>query len=85
MSGVKELIESPSSVLGFTVSPVILKLVKAAYYVFPNLSLFNIKLQAAHDLPVSASYVAWAVVYGVVYICLSITLAALIFRKKEFP
>ncbi len=84
-SGVKALVESPSSVLGLGVSPVTLKLVQAAYYLFPNLSLFNIKLQAAHDLPVSTSYVAWTVFYGVIYISLSITLAALVFRKKEFP
>jgi len=85
ISGVKALIESPPQALGFTVSPVTMKLVQAAYYLFPNLSLFNIKLQAAHDLPVATSYVVWTVLYGVVYICLAITLAALIFRKKEFP
>jgi ABC-type transport system involved in multi-copper enzyme maturation permease subunit len=84
-SGVKALVESPSSVLGFGVSPVTIKLVQAAYYLFPNLSLFNIKLQAAHDLPVSAQYITWTIIYGMVYTCLSITLAALIFRKKEFP
>jgi ABC-type transport system involved in multi-copper enzyme maturation permease subunit len=85
ISGVKALVETPSEVLGFGVSPVTVTLVRVAYYLFPNLSLFNIKLQAAHDLPVSTSYVAWTVLYGVVYICLSITLAAIIFRKKEFP
>jgi ABC-type transport system involved in multi-copper enzyme maturation permease subunit len=85
ISGVKALIESPPGVLGFDVSPVTTKLVQVAYYLFPNLSLFDIKLQAAHNLPISTSYVAWTVVYGVVYICLSITLAAIFFRKKEFP
>ncbi len=85
ISGVKSLVESPAEVVGFTVSPVTVKLIQAAYYLFPNLSLFNIKLQAAHDLTVTTSYVMWTVLYGVVYICLSITLAALIFRKKEFP
>ncbi len=84
-SGVKALVESPSSIVGLGVSPVTVKLVQAAYYLFPNLSLFNIKLQAAHDLPVSTSYVAWTVLYGVIYICMSITIAALVFRKKEFP
>jgi ABC-type transport system involved in multi-copper enzyme maturation permease subunit len=85
VSGVKALIESSSPTLGFGFSPVTLKMVQAAYYLFPNLSLFDIKLQAAHDLPVSVSYVAWTTLYGVVYIVLSITLAALFFRKKEFP
>jgi hypothetical protein len=49
------------------------------------LSLFNIKLQAAHGLPISASYIAWTVAYGLIYSGLAIGLAALIFRKKEFP
>jgi ABC-type transport system involved in multi-copper enzyme maturation permease subunit len=85
LSGVKALLESPSYEIGYSVSPVTVKMVTAAYYLFPNLSLFDIKLQAAHALTVSSSFVMWTVAYGLVYITLSITLAALIFRKKEFP
>ncbi len=85
LSGVKALVESPPQELGFTVSPVTMKMIQAAYYFFPNLSLFDIKLQASHALPVSPSYVLWTVLYGIVYITLSITLAAIIFGKKEFP
>ena len=85
ISGVKALVESSPQEIGITVSPVTLKMVKAAYYLFPNLSLFDIKLQAAHALTVTSSFVMWTVVYGLVYIALAITLAALIFRKKEFP
>jgi ABC-type transport system involved in multi-copper enzyme maturation permease subunit len=85
LSGVKALLESPSQEIGFSVSTVTVKIVTAAYYLFPNLALFDIKLQAAHALEISSSFVIWTVVYGLVYITLSITLAALIFRKKEFP
>ena len=85
LNGVKALVESPVQEIGFVVSPMTVKLVKIAYYIFPNLSLFDIKLQAAHALAVSASFVVWTIVYGIVYITISITLAALIFRKKEFP
>ncbi len=85
MSGVKALIESSPKDLGFTISPVTSKMIQVAYYIFPNLSLFNIKLQAAHGISVPASFIAWSVMYGLVYIALTITLAALIFRKKEFP
>ena len=85
LSTVKALVESPSSVLGFEVSPLTVKVVQAAYYIFPNFSLFNIKLQVAHGIPISASYIVWTALYGLVYIGLAITLAALIFRKKEFP
>lgn len=85
LSGVKALLESQSYESGYSVSPTTIKIVTAAYYVFPNFSLFDIKLQAAHALPISSSFILWTVLYGLVYIVLSITLAALIFQKKEFP
>ncbi len=85
LSGVKALVESSPQEIGFTVSPITVKIIHAAYYLFPNLSLFDIKLQAAHALPVSLSFLTWTFLYGLVYITVTITLAALIFRKKEFP
>lgn len=85
LNGVKALVESSQQEIGFTVSPVTVKMIQAAYYIFPNLSLFDVKLQAAHGLTVSSSFVAWTVLYGLVYIILSIALSALIFSKKEFP
>jgi ABC-type transport system involved in multi-copper enzyme maturation permease subunit len=84
LSDVKALIEN-SQIVGIEISKVTIKLVQVAYYVFPNLSLFDIKMQAAHNLSIPASYIFWIVSYGLVYTCLVITLAALVFRKKEFP
>jgi len=84
LNDVKALVEAPQAV-GITVSPVTVKVVQTAYYIFPNLSFFDIKTQAAHGLPVSPSYIIGVVGYGVVYITIVMTLAGLIFRKKEFP
>ncbi|MSN26211.1 MAG: ABC transporter permease subunit [Geobacter sp.] len=84
LNDVKALVEAPQSV-GITVSPVTVKIVQAAYYVFPNLSLFDIKLQAAHGLPVPVTYVIGIVAYTMVYSVIVMTMACLIFRKKEFP
>lgn len=84
ISDVKALVEAPQAV-GIQVSPITVKVVQIAYYIFPNLSIFDIKLQAAHGLPISLSYVFWAVSYGVVYTCLTIILASIIFRRREFP
>ncbi len=84
ISDVKALVDAPESV-GIHVSPAATKLVHAAYYLFPNLSLFDIKTQAAHALAVPLSYVFSTLAYGVVYTCLAITVAALIFRRREFP
>lgn len=84
LGDVKALIEN-AQVIGIQVSPITTKVIQTAYYVFPNLSFFDIKMQAAHGLSIPASYVFWIVSYGLLYTCLVIALAALVFRKKEFP
>jgi hypothetical protein len=61
------------------------KVVQTAYYLFPNLSFFDIKTQVAHGIYVPSSTIAWTIVYGVVYTGMAITAASLIFRKREFP
>jgi ABC-type transport system involved in multi-copper enzyme maturation permease subunit len=81
---VKALVESPEAVSAHA-SPVVVKLVQIAYYLFPNLSIFDIKTQAAHDLAIAPSYILWAILYGVVYTSLVVACAALIFRRREFP
>lgn len=81
---VKALIASPAAT-SIHPSPVTVKLVQIAYYLFPNLSVFDIKTQAAHNLPVAPSYILWAVLYGAVYTSLAVACAALIFRRREFP
>ena len=84
LSDVKELVEAPQAV-GIHVSSATVKLVQIAYYLFPNLSIFNIKTQAAHALSISLSYIFWTVVYGLVYTALAITGASILFRRREFP
>jgi len=84
LNDVKALVETPQAV-GITVSPVTVKVVQIVYYVFPNLSLFDIKTQAAHGLPVSATYVIGMVSYSLLYSAIVLALACMIFNKKEFP
>ena len=84
LNDVKALVEGPSAA-GIVPSPVIVKLVQTAYYLFPNLSLFDIKTQAAHSLPLAPSYIFWTAIYGLVYTVLVISAAAFLFRKKELP
>lgn len=84
LNDVKALVDAPKA-FEISISPVMSALVKGAYYLLPNLSFFDIKLQAAHGLAVSPSYIGWVTVYGVVYTTIVISLAAIIFRKKEFP
>lgn len=84
MHEVKKLVEAPQAV-GIHVSPVTVKVVQAAYYLFPNLSFFNIKTQAAHGLTLSTASICWTVAYGLAYTCLAITIACFIFSRREFP
>lgn len=84
LNDVKALVEAPQAV-GITVSPITVKIVQAAYYIFPNLSFFDIKTQAAHGLTVPASYIIGIVAYSAVYSSLALALACFIFRKREFP
>jgi ABC-type transport system involved in multi-copper enzyme maturation permease subunit len=59
------------------------KMLETAYYVIPNLSNFNIRAEAANDVPVDAFYVGWASAYGVVYAGIFLILAALAFENKD--
>ena len=84
VADVKALIEM-SVAKGEAVSALTLKVVQFAYYAFPNLSLFDLKIQAAHNLPVAPEYLLWAFIYFFVYTGLIVSLAALIFKRREFP
>jgi Cu-processing system permease protein len=83
LTDVKALVEAPQTV-GIKVSSITVKAVQAAYYIFPNLSFFDIKTQAAHGISIPISSSIWTVLYGLIYTSLCITIAALVFRKKEF-
>lgn len=84
LNDVKALVEAPQAV-GITVSPLTVKVVRAAYYVFPNLSLFDIKAQVAHGLALPMTYILGVIAYAVLYTSIVIIVACIIFRKKEFP
>jgi len=60
-------------------------LVDVAYYVFPNLSAFDLKTQAAYGLSVSASYILWTLLYALFYSTIAVTIGTLAFRRREFP
>jgi len=56
-----------------------------AYYIFPNISAFDLKTQAAHGLSISPSYIIWTALYAVFYIFIALSIGALAFRRREFP
>jgi len=58
-------------------------LLRAVYYIVPNLSNFNIRAEAANGIDVAFSYAAWAIVYGTVYTAMLLVLASLAFEEKD--
>lgn len=78
------LIETSGKV-GIDPSPLVRGLVKGAYYLFPNFSLFDLKMQAAHGLSVSSGYVLTVFSYWLVYTFLALVGAILLFSRREFP
>lgn len=53
-------------------------------WIFPNLSLFDFKTEAAYGLAVSAGDLTWIMVYGLSYITLLIFFTSFFFNRKEF-
>lgn len=81
--GVRSLLTS--GIEAQTVSPLLSTLVNIAYYVFPNLSAFDLKTQAAHGLPVNAAYMFWTALYALFYMTAVVAAGTLFFRRREFP
>lgn len=80
---VKGLLESKME--GVDISPAMAVIIKAVYYIFPNLSAFNLKLQAAYGLPLPAGYMTSVSLYWLFYIAVMISAGAIIMRRREFP
>lgn len=54
-----------------------------AQYIFPNLSAFDIKLQAAHGILVPFSDVGFLFLYAVGYIAIVLSISSLIFSRRD--
>ena len=78
---VKQLVESASS--DINVAPVTKMIVTLAYYLFPNLALFDLKSMAAHGLAVDLTHLGLSLLYGLGYSVAVLTLAVMLFKRKE--
>lgn len=59
------------------------KVMKGLYFVTPNLSNFDIWQEYANGIEISQRYVAWTVLYGVLYTGLILYLATVAFENKD--
>ncbi|OGQ47782.1 MAG: hypothetical protein A2W63_02725 [Deltaproteobacteria bacterium RIFCSPLOWO2_02_44_9] len=74
-----------SQVEKIEVSPILSYMVEIAYYVFPNMSAFDLKMQAAHGLKIGPDYFIWTILYAIFYIIATLAIGTLAFRRREFP
>ena len=58
-------------------------LLEAAYYILPNLGNFDIRAEAANGVDVSLAFVAFAIVYGLLYTTAVLLMAILAFEDKD--
>lgn len=57
---------------------------QALYQFLPDLENFNFKTEVVHNLPIPPSIFLFSTLYGIFYTLFVLTIALLIFRKKDF-
>jgi len=65
-------------------SPLAAAMARGVYYVVPNFSAFDIKLQVVHAQAVPFSYVGLTALYGFTYIAFVLVGAVIIFSRRDF-
>jgi ABC-type transport system involved in multi-copper enzyme maturation permease subunit len=77
---VKQLVETENTL---HIAPFTKALIKIAYYLFPNLALFDLKSTAAHGLAIDWTHLGLCLIYGLGYSVAVLTLAIILFKRKE--
>jgi Cu-processing system permease protein len=60
------------------------KIIRAVYYLVPNLENFNIRGRVVYDLPLGDHYVLYTSLYGLCFIAMYLLIACLWFNKRDF-
>jgi len=79
----QEVFEFISGDFGKTMARPILLFLKMLYYLLPNFSAFNLKVQAIYGLPLSGPGLAYTILYFVIYTSLLVIGAQWIFSRRE--
>jgi ABC-type transport system involved in multi-copper enzyme maturation permease subunit len=69
---------------GRDIFPLVQIMAKGAYYIFPNLSPFDLKLQTIYSMPLDISTLGFTFVYGIGYIAVMLVIACAVFEKRDF-
>ena len=65
-------------------SPLAAAIARGVYYVIPNFSAFDVKLQVVHAQAVPLGYIGVTTAYGLTYIALVLLTAVIVFSKRDF-
>ena len=80
---IEEVVTYLKSIPDIEVSGMVHQTIDIVQYILPNLSVFDLKIQAAHNIPLTLTYILGITGYAVIYSTLLIIAASLIFNKKE--
>jgi ABC-type transport system involved in multi-copper enzyme maturation permease subunit len=60
------------------------RIARGAYWVLPNLAQFDVKAQVVHGQPIPARYMAFVVLYALMYIAFLLIVATTVFSRRDF-
>ena len=66
------------------VNPAVKVVAQFAYYIFPNLSAYDLKPHTIYGLPLDYSSLLFVFLYGIFYTAIILTLSVMIFSRREF-
>lgn len=84
-SASQDVAEFISGDYGRTISPLFKGAVRAAYYLLPNFSAFNLKVQAIYGLPLALNGMLLTFLYFLIYVGILLFLSVWIFSRRELP
>lgn len=84
-SGSQEVYEYVTGQFGKEMGEGAVALFKAVYYMIPNLSAFDLKVQAIYGVPLLPSGLGLTFGYAVIYSAIMLTAAAIAFSRRQFP
>lgn len=69
---------------GQNIHPLLVWCVDFLYYLLPNFSAFNYKIQAIYALPVTIADALWSLSYFCIYSCIIVFFSVFIFNRRQF-
>ena len=67
------------------ISPLVAFVSRASYYLFPNLSAFDVKNAFVYSLPVNVQYLLMVLLYGFFYLTVVMVMATFFFGRRDLP